>query len=76
MTQRREVWITGVGLLTCLGEGLDATWHGAMLSVDAVLKSEFPLRTNAVPATPLCGGLCALRPCLTICGGKSAGRGT
>jgi 3-oxoacyl-[acyl-carrier-protein] synthase II len=23
---RREVWITGVGLLTCLGEGLDATW--------------------------------------------------
>ncbi|HZR63345.1 MAG TPA: beta-ketoacyl-ACP synthase [Xanthobacteraceae bacterium] len=26
MTERREVWITGVGLLTCLGEGLDATW--------------------------------------------------
>ena len=26
MTDRREVWITGVGLLTCLGEGLDATW--------------------------------------------------
>jgi 3-oxoacyl-[acyl-carrier-protein] synthase II len=24
---RREVWITGVGLLTCLGEGLDATWQ-------------------------------------------------
>jgi 3-oxoacyl-[acyl-carrier-protein] synthase II len=23
---RREVWITGVGLLTCLGEGLEATW--------------------------------------------------
>jgi 3-oxoacyl-[acyl-carrier-protein] synthase II len=26
VTVRREVWITGVGLLTCLGEGLDATW--------------------------------------------------
>jgi 3-oxoacyl-[acyl-carrier-protein] synthase II len=24
---RREVWITGVGLLTCLGEGLDAAWQ-------------------------------------------------
>ncbi len=27
MTDRREVWITGVGLLTCLGEGLDAAWR-------------------------------------------------
>ena len=27
MTERREVWITGVGLLSCLGEGLEATWH-------------------------------------------------
>ena len=26
MTERREVWITGVGLLTCLGEGLAAAW--------------------------------------------------
>ncbi len=26
MTDRREVWITGVGLLTCLGEGLEAAW--------------------------------------------------
>ncbi len=25
MSERREVWITGVGLITCLGEGLDAT---------------------------------------------------
>jgi len=26
VTERREVWITGVGLLTCLGEGLESTW--------------------------------------------------
>jgi len=26
VTGRREVWITGVGLLTCLGEGLGAAW--------------------------------------------------
>jgi 3-oxoacyl-[acyl-carrier-protein] synthase II len=24
---RREVWITGVGIVSCLGEGLDAHWH-------------------------------------------------
>jgi 3-oxoacyl-[acyl-carrier-protein] synthase II len=28
VTVRREVWITGVGLLTCLGEGLEAAWNG------------------------------------------------
>jgi 3-oxoacyl-[acyl-carrier-protein] synthase II len=27
VTDRREVWITGVGLLTCLGEGVEATWN-------------------------------------------------
>ena len=27
MTERREVWITGVGLLTCLGEGMEANWQ-------------------------------------------------
>ncbi len=27
MSERREVWITGVGLLTCLGEGIEATWN-------------------------------------------------
>jgi len=26
VTERREVWITGVGLLTCLGEGLETAW--------------------------------------------------
>ena len=27
MTAHREVWITGIGLLTCLGEGLEANWR-------------------------------------------------
>jgi 3-oxoacyl-[acyl-carrier-protein] synthase II len=27
VTGRREVWITGVGLLTCLGEGLETAWE-------------------------------------------------
>lgn len=27
MADAREVWITGVALLTCLGEGLDANWQ-------------------------------------------------
>jgi 3-oxoacyl-[acyl-carrier-protein] synthase II len=27
MADAREVWITGIGLLTCLGEGLDANWQ-------------------------------------------------
>jgi 3-oxoacyl-[acyl-carrier-protein] synthase II len=27
VTAHREVWITGVGLLTCLGEGLEANWR-------------------------------------------------
>jgi 3-oxoacyl-[acyl-carrier-protein] synthase II len=27
VTARREVWITGVGLLTCLGEGLEQAWE-------------------------------------------------
>ena len=26
MSARREVWVTGVGLLTCLGEGLETNW--------------------------------------------------
>jgi 3-oxoacyl-[acyl-carrier-protein] synthase II len=27
VSARREVWITGVGLLTCLGEGMEANWQ-------------------------------------------------
>lgn len=30
MSARREVWITGAGLLSCLGEGLDANWARLM----------------------------------------------
>jgi 3-oxoacyl-[acyl-carrier-protein] synthase II len=26
VSERREVWITGVGLVSCLGEGLDVSW--------------------------------------------------
>src|SRR6476660_9218131 len=26
MTERKEVWITGIGLVSSLGEGLDAHW--------------------------------------------------
>lgn len=28
MADTREVWITGIGLLTCLGESLEANWRG------------------------------------------------
>jgi len=28
MAEAREVWITGIGLVTCLGENLDAHWQG------------------------------------------------
>ena len=34
MTDGREVWITGVGLITCLGEGLDADAFGLRLFCD------------------------------------------
>lgn len=30
MSTRREVWITGAGLLSCLGEGLEANWSKIM----------------------------------------------
>jgi 3-oxoacyl-[acyl-carrier-protein] synthase II len=28
MADAREVWITGIGIVSCLGEGLDAHWEG------------------------------------------------
>jgi 3-oxoacyl-[acyl-carrier-protein] synthase II len=30
VSARREVWVTGVGLLTCLGEGLETNWSRLM----------------------------------------------
>ena len=51
MTERREVWITGVGLLTCLGEGLEAAWsrldHGDPPSYDD--KSFAPYIVHQLP---------------------------
>jgi len=51
VTQRREVWITGVGLLTCLGEGLETTWdkleRGGPPAYDA--KSFAPYIVHPLP---------------------------
>jgi 3-oxoacyl-[acyl-carrier-protein] synthase II len=51
VTERREVWITGVGLLTCLGEGLEATWdffaRGAPPAYDD--KTFAPYIVHALP---------------------------
>jgi 3-oxoacyl-[acyl-carrier-protein] synthase II len=51
VSERREVWITGVGLITCLGEGLDATWdffeRGAPPPYDD--KSFAPYIVHALP---------------------------
>src|ERR1700731_4184028 len=53
VTERREVWITGVGLLTCLGEGLETAWsrleRGDPPSYDD--KSFAPYIVH--PATPI-----------------------
>jgi 3-oxoacyl-[acyl-carrier-protein] synthase II len=51
VTDRREVWITGVGLLTCLGEGIEAAWnyfeHGEPPPYDA--KSFAPYIVHPLP---------------------------
>ena len=28
MVEAREVWITGIGIVSCLGEGIEAHWEG------------------------------------------------
>ena len=40
MTDRREVWITGVGLLTCLGEGLEADVASSRARRPAALRRQ------------------------------------
>ena len=52
MKARREVWITGVGLLSCLGEGLEANWArlaqgGASPSYDREKFAPFIVHTLA-----------------------------
>ncbi len=34
MAEAREVWITGIGIVTCLGESLDAHWQGLSKPLD------------------------------------------
>ena len=41
----REVWITGIGIVSCLGEGADAHWQGLnaqRITVDAERFSNPP----------------------------------
>src|ERR1700720_1012272 len=36
-----EAWITGIGIVSCLGEGLDAHWHGFNASKPIIDKETF-----------------------------------
>ena len=41
---RREAWITGIGIVSCLGEGLDAHWQGLNASkpvIDAAMFAPY-----------------------------------
>ena len=45
---RRDVWITGIGLVSSLGEGLDAHWHALAESdpkpvIDTIATPPFPI---------------------------------
>ena len=49
---RRDGWITGIGIVSCLGEGADAHWQGLMerrLKVDAETFAPYPVH----PLAPL-----------------------
>jgi 3-oxoacyl-[acyl-carrier-protein] synthase II len=42
----REVWITGIGIVSCLGEGADAHWQGLAgqtVNIDAARFAPFPV---------------------------------
>jgi 3-oxoacyl-[acyl-carrier-protein] synthase II len=48
----REVWITGIGIVSCLGEGADAHWQGLAgqtVNIDAARFAPFPVH----PLVPL-----------------------
>ena len=34
----REAWITGIGIVSCLGEGLDAHWQGSPAGLAVVRR--------------------------------------
>ncbi len=42
MPEAREVWITGVGIVSCLGEGLDAHWQGLSAPSSAEIAAFAP----------------------------------
>src|SRR5690349_19318856 len=38
----REAWITGIGIVSCLGEGLDAHWQGFADNTRVIDAESFP----------------------------------
>src|ERR1051325_7811195 len=38
----REAWITGIGIVSCLGEGLDAQWQGFADNTRVIDAESFP----------------------------------
>jgi len=48
----REVWITGIGIVSCLGEGADAHWQGLTegrveVDLDPSFGHALPMRVGA-----------------------------
>jgi 3-oxoacyl-[acyl-carrier-protein] synthase II len=41
MPEKREIWITGIGIVSCLGEGLDAHWHALNAAPPAADTTSF-----------------------------------
>jgi 3-oxoacyl-(acyl-carrier-protein) synthase len=41
MQRDREAWITGIGLVSSLGEGCDATWPGLMAGRPKIDEASF-----------------------------------
>jgi len=53
MAEAREVWITGIGLVTCLGESLEAHWQGLSGPSSADATSFAPYVVHRVVALDL-----------------------